>query len=86
MQEDVRAEEAFLDHRRKLYGDLRSAESNEVAAAEKRLVDERAAEQALVEEREQARFARRLSAPRWMYALTAVQAGCHCGSDRGSSC
>merc|ERR1719502_39731 len=55
--EDVRAEEAFLEHRRNLYGDLRSAESNEVAAAEKRLVDERATEQALVEEREQARRA-----------------------------
>merc|ERR1711907_890487 len=55
--EDVRAEEAFLEHRRNLYGDLRSAESNEVAAAEKRLTDERSTEQKLVEEREQARRA-----------------------------
>ena len=55
-QDDVRAEEAFLEHRRALYGDLRAAESSEVAAAEKRLCDERCAEQCLVEEREQARF------------------------------
>merc|ERR1712159_106611 len=57
LADDLRAEEAFLDHRRALYGDLRSAEANEVAAAEKRLVDERATEQALVDEREQARRA-----------------------------
>merc|ERR1711865_1302491 len=55
--DDVRAEEAFLEHRRALYGDLRAAESSEVAAAETRLVDERCAEQCLVEEREQARRA-----------------------------
>jgi hypothetical protein len=55
--DDVRAEEAFLEHRRALYGDLRAAESSEVAAAEKRLCDERCAEQCLVEEREQARRA-----------------------------
>merc|ERR1712205_108120 len=55
--DDVRAEEAFLEHRRALYGDLRAAESSEVVAAEKRLVDERCAEQCLVEEREQARRA-----------------------------
>merc|ERR1711865_1344507 len=53
--DDVRAEEAFLEHRRALYGYLRAAESSEVAAAETRLVDERCAEQCLVEEREQAR-------------------------------
>merc|ERR1711907_10001 len=54
---DLRAEEAFLDHRRALYSDLRAAEANEVAAAEKRLTDERSTEQKLVEEREQARRA-----------------------------
>merc|ERR1711981_392625 len=54
---DLRAEEAFLDHRRALYGDLRAAEANEVAAAEKRLSDERSTEQRLVDEREQARRA-----------------------------
>merc|ERR1711957_621098 len=57
ISDDVRAEEAFLEHRRALYGDLRTAESSEVAAAEKRLCDERCAEQCLVEEREQARRA-----------------------------
>merc|ERR1711957_794828 len=57
ISDDVRAEEAFLEHRRALYGDLRAAESSEVAAAEKRLCDERCAEQCLVEEREQARRA-----------------------------
>merc|ERR1711907_177893 len=48
---DLRAEEAFLDHRRALYSDLRAAEANEVAAAEKRLTDERSTEQKLAEER-----------------------------------
>merc|ERR1711957_1083076 len=57
ISDDVRAEEAFLEHRRALYGDLRAAESSEVAAAEKRLCDERCAKQCLVEEREQARRA-----------------------------
>merc|ERR1711907_773829 len=54
---DLRAEEAFLDHRRALYGDLRAAEANEVSAAEHRLSDERNTESKLVEEREQARRA-----------------------------
>merc|ERR1712216_287480 len=57
LADDLRAEESFLDHRRALYGDLRSAEANEVAAAEKRLGDERNTEQKLVDEREQARRA-----------------------------
>merc|ERR1711939_1150980 len=54
---DLRAEEAFLDHRRALYGDLRAAEANEVSAAEHRPSDERNTESKLVEEREQARRA-----------------------------
>merc|ERR1711939_1025014 len=57
LADDLRAEEAFLDHRRALYGDLRSAEANEVAAAEKRLTDERTTEHMLVEERDQSRRA-----------------------------
>merc|ERR1719453_104788 len=57
LADDLRAEEAFLDQRRALYSDLRSAEANEVASAEKRLSDERACEQSLVEEREAARRA-----------------------------
>merc|ERR1711988_1851552 len=54
LADDLRAEEAFLDQRRALYGDLRAAEANEVAAAEHRLADERGCEQKLVDEREQA--------------------------------
>jgi hypothetical protein len=57
MADDLRAEEAFLDQRRALYGDLRSAEANEIASAEARLSDERQCEQKLVDEREQARRA-----------------------------
>ena len=55
MSDDLRAEQAFLDQRRALYSDLRSAEANEVASAEKRLADERNCEKKLVDEREQAR-------------------------------
>ena len=55
LADDLRAEEAFLDQRRALYSDLRSAEANEVASAEKRLSDERNCEQKLVDEREHAR-------------------------------
>merc|ERR1711988_1526183 len=47
LADDLRAEEAFLDHRRALYGDLRSAEANEVSAAEHRLSDERNTESKL---------------------------------------
>merc|ERR1712159_431070 len=50
LADDLRAEESFLDQRRALYGDLRSAEANEVAAAEHRLSDERNCEQRLVDE------------------------------------
>merc|ERR1712127_125506 len=57
LADDLRAEEAFLDQRRALYGDLRAAEANEVSAAEHRLADERGCEQRLVDEREQARRA-----------------------------
>eukprot|EP00658_Telonema_sp_P-2_P020567 TRINITY_DN1813_c0_g1_i1.p2 TRINITY_DN1813_c0_g1~~TRINITY_DN1813_c0_g1_i1.p2 ORF type:complete len:236 (+),score=74.83 TRINITY_DN1813_c0_g1_i1:246-953(+) len=55
--EDLRAEETYVETRRKLTEDLRKAEANEAAAVEKRFNDERVAEVRLAEAHEQARRA-----------------------------
>eukprot|EP00656_Telonema_subtile_P050293 TRINITY_DN6478_c0_g1_i1.p1 TRINITY_DN6478_c0_g1~~TRINITY_DN6478_c0_g1_i1.p1 ORF type:complete len:275 (-),score=75.96 TRINITY_DN6478_c0_g1_i1:177-1001(-) len=57
MSEHLRAEERFLEQRRTLYSDLRSAESREVSAVEKRLVDEQTTATRLAEEHDAARRA-----------------------------
>lgn len=55
--EDLRAEEQYLENRRKLTEDLRKAESQEAAAVDKRYNDERVAEIRLAEAHEQSRRA-----------------------------
>ena len=55
--EDLRAEETYLENRRKLQEDLRKAETNEAAAVEKRVSDEQAFEKSIVEALETARLA-----------------------------
>lgn len=55
--EDLRAEEQYLEARRKLTEDLRKCESNEAAAVDKRFNDERVAEVRLAEAHEQSRRA-----------------------------
>merc|ERR1719353_1463060 len=57
MSEHLRAEERFLDQRRTLYNDLRTAESREASAIEKRLSDEQTTATRLAEEHDAARRA-----------------------------
>merc|ERR1719310_2203057 len=57
MSEHLRAEERFLDQRRTLYNDLRTAESREASAIEKRLQDEQTTATRLAEEHDAARRA-----------------------------
>merc|ERR1719331_848629 len=57
MSEHLRAEERFLDQRRTLYNDLRTAESREAQAVEKRLGDEQTTATRLAEEHDAARRA-----------------------------
>merc|ERR1712195_454582 len=55
--EDLRAEETYLETRRKLQEDLRKAETNEGAAVDKRVNDERVFEVRSAEAHEQSRRA-----------------------------
>jgi hypothetical protein len=55
--EDLRAEETYLESRRKLTEDLRKAETNEAAAVDKRYNDERICEIRTAEAHEQSRRA-----------------------------
>eukprot|EP00656_Telonema_subtile_P052344 TRINITY_DN727_c0_g1_i3.p1 TRINITY_DN727_c0_g1~~TRINITY_DN727_c0_g1_i3.p1 ORF type:complete len:262 (+),score=85.88 TRINITY_DN727_c0_g1_i3:129-914(+) len=55
--EDLRAEEQYLEARRKLTEDLRKSEANEASAVDKRFNDERIAEVRLAEAHEQSRRA-----------------------------
>merc|ERR1712166_1234447 len=55
--EDLRAEETYLEYRRKLTEDLRKAETNEAAAVDKRYNDERICEIRTAEAHEQSRRA-----------------------------
>merc|ERR1719253_1962650 len=55
--EDLRAEETYLESRRKLTEELRKAETNEAAAVDKRYNDERIAEMRIAEATEQSRRA-----------------------------
>merc|ERR1712127_223048 len=55
--EDLRAEETYLENRRKLQEDLRKAETNEGAAVDKRVNDERVFEVRSAEAHEQSRRA-----------------------------
>jgi len=60
--EDLRAEETYLENRRKLQEDLRKAETNESAAVDKRVNDERVFEVRSAEAHEQSRRAQNAEA------------------------